>query len=180
MTTPTISPSITAFLSQPEDDLHDGADTSRGPVEAVLAERAGHGDPLESIADSLRQLVGMVTKHSEDEQLADRRLELLDDLEAKHAELYDVLAQVEKIVAKSTSKVSLDVKAAINAWRNPDAAPAEPAGDEPEPMAQPAPDAEVEEWRAYARSLGYAGAPVEQGNRSQIRTLLGVEQPVTE
>lgn len=178
------APTIEAFLTQPDDDLED---TDLGPVEAALAagqtfraEVYDSGDPLESIADSLRTLVGRVTEHSEDEKAADRMQEAFDDLDAKHAELYAVLARVEKIVAKSTSKVSLDVKAAINAWRKPEV-PAEPASDEPPSAPEmPAHDADVQAWRDYARSLGYSGAPVDEGNRSQIRTLLGIGQPVDE
>lgn len=43
---------------------------------------------------------------------------------------------------------------------------------------QPAHDAPVEEWRAYARSKGFAGPDIDKANRSQIRTALGVAQPV--
>lgn len=40
--------------------------------------------------------------------------------------------------------------------------------------AVPAHDAGVEEWRAYARSLGYSSPKVDNANRSQIRSLLGI------
>lgn len=47
---------------------------------------------------------------------------------------------------------------------------------------QPADDAPVEEWRAYARSTAYDDNPeypdLDELNRSQIRTLLGIEQPM--
>lgn len=43
--------------------------------------------------------------------------------------------------------------------------------------ATPAEDADVEEWRAHARSLGYTGPDVDKANRSQIRTMLGIAHP---
>lgn len=46
-----------------------------------------------------------------------------------------------------------------------------------EPVAQPVHDAPVEEWRAYARHLGYAGPDIDKANRSMIRTTLGIAQP---
>lgn len=92
------------------------------------------------------------------------------DLEAKHDVVLQLVEQIRGIVKKSTSKVSLDVKAAIDAWANP-------LGTlTPSPWAQPAHDAPVEEWRGFAdgrlKGLGY---DLEQMNRSQIRTLLGIE-----
>ncbi len=48
----------------------------------------------------------------------------------------------------------------------------------PMSQAMPAADASVEEWRAYARGLGYTGSDVDTMNRSQVRTMLGIEQPV--
>lgn len=45
------------------------------------------------------------------------------------------------------------------------------------PAATPAPDAPVEDWRAFARSLGYQGSDVDAANRSQIRTMLGLAHP---
>lgn len=45
-----------------------------------------------------------------------------------------------------------------------------------EPVVQPAHNAPVEEWREYARSLGYAGPDIDKANRSMIRTTLGIAQ----
>lgn len=123
----------------------------------------------------------------------------LADLEAKHDVVLRLIDQIEGIVKKSTSKVSLDVKAAIKAWANPETPSPAPDADEPavdeaagagspeqdvqqsagEGLPQPAVDAPVDEWRAYARAQGYTGAGIDQMNRSQIRTMLGIEQPVT-
>lgn len=172
------TPTVEEFLAQQGTD---------DEAEDFPAEIYDSGDPLESIADSLRTLVGMVKGHTEEEQASERLQEAFDDLESKQQSLFDLLADVEKVVSKSTSKVSLEVKDAINAWRNPEV----PAVHEAEPvgvtvpvenatemgLSQPAHDADVEEWRKYARGLGYAGSPVDEGNRSQIRTLLGIEQP---
>lgn len=47
-----------------------------------------------------------------------------------------------------------------------------------EPLVQPEHNAPVEEWRAYARALGYAGPEIDKANRSVIRTTLGIAQPV--
>jgi hypothetical protein len=167
-------------------------------------------------------------------------------LAERTARAESLVEQIEAIVKKSTSQVSLAVKAAIEACRTP-AETAEPEG-EPAPdghiskaerdqmlgtetpspapgapavdeaagpgipsqdvpqasagegssshseatsensgagvLTQPAQDAPVEAWRTYARFLGHgrtgpAFNELEAMNRSQIRTLLGVEQPVT-
>lgn len=45
------------------------------------------------------------------------------------------------------------------------------------PAATPAPNAPIEDWRAFARSLGYQGSDVDWANRSQIRTMLGLAHP---
>lgn len=45
---------------------------------------------------------------------------------------------------------------------------------------QPAHNAPVEEWREYARALGFAGPEIDKANRSVIRTTLGIAQPVPE
>lgn len=127
-------------------------------------------------------------------------IEDLADEQAKHAVVIALVDQIEGIVRKSTSQVSLAVKAAIKAWANPDTpspAPdvAESAVDDAagagspeqdvqqsagEGLPQPAVDAPVDEWRAYARSIHAVpeGTVLDQMNRSQIRTLLGIEQPV--
>lgn len=102
------------------------------------------------------------------------------DLEDQHRALYALLADVEKVVAPSTSKLANAVRAAITAWRNPEV-PAEPAGpvDEAgEPLEHPAHDAPLEEWQAYALACGATEADLAGANRSRIRTLLGIPQPV--
>ena len=120
------------------------------------------------------------------------------DLEAKHDAVLQLIEQIGGIVKKSTSKVSLEVKAAIDAWANPtvpDAVQIEGtvegggstdgeavSGIEYAPDAQPIPpqhDAPVDEWREYACALGVddqTRAVFNTMNRSQIRTMLGIEQ----
>lgn len=156
-------------------------------------------DPLESIAESLSRIAASMggetftaelvqqegCEHADDLAQAMRDLQDRDDWEAKHQELFLVVAGIEKIVSKSTSKVSLEVKAAIDAWRKPVVRQALTADEvaaldvviHPE---QPAHDADVEQWREYARGLGALPAEpdaIDSMNRSQIRTLLGIEQP---
>lgn len=180
------------------------------------------GDPLESIADSLRTLVQVIEAPQREEQASARLQEAFDDLEEKHQSLFGLLAEVEKIVKPSTSKVSLEVKAAIDAWKSPEVPQAltadevavhglptggkSPCGvhymadasfstdptcpecvaaEEPVPASnaaemghpQPDHDAAVEQWREFARGLGYQGPDIDKANRSQIRTMLGIEQP---
>lgn len=145
----------------------------------------------------------------------------LDKAEGRAAGAEALIEQIEGIVKKSTSQVSLAVKAAIEAWRNPVSDAQQPGPETPSPaqdapavdeaaagplvqapeqdvpqasageglppghgqvvLPQPAVDAPVEEWRAYARAMHAVpdGTVLDQMNRSQIRTLLGIEQPVT-
>jgi hypothetical protein len=178
--------------------------TQTPTVEQFLAEQsseldveAEHVDPLESIAESLRLMsfavAGMVTDGEPltaelvtgaDEEA--RWHQEYDDLYEKYNELFGLVADIEKVVKKSTSQVSLAVKDAIEAWKNP-AVPAEPEETvEPEAAVdadarpeQPAHDADVETWRAYCRALRpaeFLPTTLDTMNRSQIRTFLGIEQ----
>lgn len=205
-------------------DRGDGFAVLRIPVSA---------SPLDSIAHSLRTIAASMGGESltaelvtgADEEAAWRAE--YDDLYEKYNALFGLLADIEKIVKPSTSKVSLEVKAAIDAWKNPEVPQALTADEvasrchtqvptgptspdickecsaniqdyvewpcppvqaaqkpvlndlRPEGSAQPAHDAGVEEWRAYARNLGAVpeGTVLDQMNRSQIRTMLGIEQP---
>lgn len=146
-------------------------------------------EPLESIAQSLRCLVAVAAEKPGDvvlvpppEQEAeedgkvpgaqyDELLRDFDDLEDKHRVLFELVEEIAAIVKPSTSKVSLEVKAAIERWKAPEVPPESGPVDE-----RPAHDAVWEEWARYAEDLGYT---VDSSmNRSQIRTLLGIEQPV--
>lgn len=153
-------------------------------------------EPLESIADSLRCLVAVMKPQegivlpTDYETVSDEYAPAVleeaskqaaeedrDDWEDKHRALSELVMAISAIVKPSTSKVSLEVKAAIERWTNPQPEPAEETSGS-EPLDQPAHDAPVEEWRAYARSYGYTGYDVDKCNRSQIRTMLGIEQPM--
>lgn len=201
----------------------------------IAAALAHHGHPVPERITVDGQQVHPVVEPADtvaDEALAQLIdcAQALSDLEAKHGVVLELVEEIRAIVKTSTSKVSLQVKAAIERWANPlgtqtpspapDPARSEPAVDdaaagEPQdvqqragegsaivptavqcvmcaryfadqglfdqhncvPMAQPAHDAPVEEWRSYARRLGYTGPDVDAMNRSQIRTMLGIEQP---
>lgn len=206
----------------------------------------GHADPLTSIAESLRTIAAGMSGEalpaaqvdSESESETVRSLsEELDDLKAKHRALFGLLADVEKLIKPSTSKLALGIGAAIDAWKNPEipdqveetpaaetavdwnllcrncasgddvavpevhtsgrkwlcvacgadgrateglpyrraaAQEAQPAQTVGGFVGRPTRDADVEQWRSYARSAGYTG-DVDSMNRSQIRTVLGID-----
>lgn len=190
----TITPTLAEFLTQPYPDESDETEEAEPllPWQCVptIAESGG---PLDSIADSLLRVAGslthlttMATHHnleekaeSETQQLYADLQQAHADLEAKHEALTGLVDDVLAICKPSTSKLANNVREAIASWRAPEAA-AEPEPESTEVLvhAAPADDASVEEWRGYARSLGYTGADVDQANRSQIRTMLGIPQPV--
>lgn len=182
------TPTPEQFLAQPYDPDEDADEQTQALLPDV--------DPLASIAVSLEALSRAVVDiavegvfgpiagrpaAARDAEAADAQAaELLelgqayDDLEDKHRALYELLADVEKIVAKSKSQVSLEVKAAINAWHNPEV-PVEgevPAAEPVQGLPVPAADAPIEVWQVYAAERGVENAG--QLNRSQIRTLLGL------
>lgn len=216
------------------------------PAEFLLStdpdeeEYAHGGDPLDLLVDLERRVIALEAERGGQPVPAVLEAAACTECERSRAEAIDLanvydeagsraeaaealVEQIEGIVKKSTSQVSLAVKAAIEAWRNPVAEPeSEDApdghiskaerdqmlsgeGSAPlvEPAVQceacarwfadaelfgrhncamsrnaPAADADVSEWRTYARGLGYTGPDVDAMNRSQIRTMLGIEQPV--
>jgi hypothetical protein len=171
MTTPTPE----QFLAAPPDPDED--EEPAAPVE-----------PLESIAGSLRYLVDRYDAEHAEEKLSDTLREEYDDLDSKYAAAFEVIEQIEATVKPSTSKLANSVRAVIGRWKNPKVEPVntqravEPVDEEPETppviaTLEPEPDADVEAWRAYARGRGYQDADVDRMNRSQIRTMLGIEQP---
>ena len=163
------------FAAPPDPD--EGEEVERwelGPMHVLPP------DPLESIADSLHRLVASVEAHADEEKLSDSLRERQDDLEDGDT-LRQLIEEVEAIVKPSTSKLANTVREAIARWKAPKADAEQPA-EEPVvvPVANaaeppPEPDADVNEWCAYARSLGYDPGLM---NRSQIHTMLGIEQPV--
>lgn len=182
----TSTPTLEQFMSehQPEeDDAPDGMYTlgpSLDPRDnsAIVVPR----QPLESIAHSLDRMLAIAEHHELEETEADRLREAHDDLDAKYAVLFDLVAEVEAIIKPSSSKLANTVREAIDRWRDPQVEAPEPVVEAPEAvvpqdpdMAPPDKDADVEEWRAYAAARGVTG-DLSQTNRSQIRTLLGIPQ----
>lgn len=164
-----------AFLALPPDPDEDAEETQ--------------ADPLASIAESLRAITEVVVRRDTQEAAEDESKQALDQLDAEYAELeklHDAKQQLIEdtlaICAKSTSKLANSIRALLEPVVTVEVPEPEPA-PEPEPvLEQPAHDADVQEWRAYARNLGHgrtgpAFNDLEQMNRSQIRTLLGIEQP---
>ena len=188
-------PTPAEFLALTEPDEPDEAETYVSDT----------SDPLTSIAASLGMIAAAVHRHGAAEQADTENRELyiaLDqahaDLEAKYEDLCFLVEDVLAVCKPSVSKLAIQVRETVARWRAPQTSGAEPvvgaaaesvervdgvAPDEssaPEPVASrfpPAHDAPVEEWREFARSRGYAGPDVDKANRSQIRTMLGIEQP---
>lgn len=170
---------MTTYLPTPEEFMTltepDEPEVDEGkPVEPA--------DPLTSIANSLQRLVATVEGRELDESVAVHLREAYDDLEAKHGVVLELVEEISAIIKPSTSKLADSVRAAITRWSAPVVEPVEvvqPEPVEPEPAPDddqpPEQDADVEEWRAYARARGYTGPDIDTANRSQIRTMLGIE-----
>lgn len=181
------TPAEFMLLDNPDED-HEQEDvfTAPAPVEA---------DPLSAIAYSLQRLVAVAEREggtASDEgasdtpfrELEERYLELdtaYNGLEQNRLELRRLVDEISDIVKPSTSKLANAVRAAIA--RHDDPEPTEQVETSEEPIAeakpvelqQPANDADVEAWALYAESLGFE--VLDTMNRSQIRTMLGIEHP---
>lgn len=160
-----------AFMAQPPDPDEDlETDLRHSPTV----------NPQVSIALSLERLVGHFESTTFDGGLADSVREDLLDLEAKHDTLRALLEEIEAIIKPSTSKLANQVREAIGRWRDPEVPAAAEGGEEPsgEPE-HPSHDAPVEEWREFALLHGHTPETVTGMNRSQIRSMLGIEQPGT-
>lgn len=105
MNVQTITPE--AFLAQRDYD----------ELEADDAPEVSQGGALDSIAASLQQLVGMAQASTDEEQASDRFREALDDLEAKHGVVNNLVLEIEAIVKPSTSKLANQVREALGRWR---------------------------------------------------------------
>lgn len=181
MNNPATALSPEAFMAQPpepEDDLVED-------VSEALARSVGPApdrmwllpsNPLESIASSLEEIAGHFARLDGADEYSQRAAELLElqreyaEIEALHDAKQALIDEVLQVCSKSTSKLANSIRAVLE----PPVEPAQPV--EPQP-AEPTPDADVEVWRAFARGRGYQGADVDTMNRSQIRTMLGIEQP---
>ena len=181
------------FMTQPADlDDLDGADS---------ASADGGADPLTSIAESLRALVQVAAAYAVPDGVegapseADELRQALDQADAEHAALLarhtDLVEQVRALVKPSTSKLANSIRAALDPGTPSTPAEGSAPGDDgsddgPEPADEgdvqtppPAPDADVAQWRSYAYGLGHDFDVVGGLNRSQIRSLIGLPQPVT-
>lgn len=205
-TAPTVSPE--AFLADPAHAVGEESDPFTELERRVCALEdllAGGQAPSSETVDA-EALSWMPQEISDLQGVVLAKTVELQDLEAKHLTLLAVVDEIGRIVKKSTSKVSLEVKAAIDAWANPQtpSPAAEPPHSEPQPEPIPAAsteaiageglppmrrvdgvpthDAPVEEWRSYARAAHGVGegTVIDTMNRSQIRTMLGIEQPVAQ
>jgi hypothetical protein len=171
---------------------------------------------LEVIAQAFTAAAGFAEERTELGAERDGLREQLADLEAKHGVLLGALADVQKAVRPSTSKLAHAVRDALKRWTDPE--PAAELDDprrsgavqceacarlfadqelldnhqqafpdsscaevlptaeaRPDPFPQPATDAEVDEWRAFACQLRPGDAATFASmNRSQIRTALGI------
>lgn len=152
MTTPTPE----QFMALSEPDESDDFDVE--PLEP------GTRDPLESIAVSLQAIAANFVGVGRETELQ----QTIDDLEVQVTAVNEVLGQVLEACGKSKGQLAVKVREVI---LGPSASVTEPDPG----VLVPGNDADVEEWRSYARSKGYGGEhDLEQLNRSQIRTLLGV------
>ena len=138
-------------------------------------------DPLVSIADSLNRLVeAMAWSGTDEAAAADQNYTQLEkayeELDQRYDDLLELVDAIEALIKPSTSKLANGVRTAIAAWRGPDEPVAIENTAQMGPQ-QPAPDADVEQWALYAEALGFEVH--DSMNRSQIRTLLGIEQPTS-
>jgi hypothetical protein len=175
------------FMAQPPDPEEELEATT-----PPLAMAPYDPNPLDSIAQSLRQLVQIHSGNAAAEAENDGITAVVmaaraayDDLEAKYGSLYELLKEIETTIKPSTSKLANQVRDAIGRWRDPEVpaevgpdAHAAEAGVAPE---HPSHDAPVEEWRDFAKTMAppYKWADIDTMNRSQIRSLLGISQPGT-
>ena len=128
-------PTPEAFMAQqadPEDDVYETQPTSPlvGISEHVIEVRSTQDELLRTMAEGMQTILAMLEAQdpTELQQRYDRLSQEYDDLEHKHQSLYELLADVEKIISKSTSKLANGVREAITAWRNPEVPAAEPDG----------------------------------------------------
>lgn len=181
-TTPDPAAFLTAAAYDDEPDIFEEIERRLSELESRITPR----DLVVGGVDMVDTAAAVEDPTAGPEDGADWLSEQLADEKAQHGAVLELVDEIRRIVAPSTSKVSLAVKAAIEAWANPQVeAPLVEAQEEvaagarpPGALPQPAHDAHVGAWGDYAESLGYSTEEIAPLNKSQIRTLLGVEQPV--
>lgn len=159
------------FMATPQPDEED--------AEAV--------DPLGSIAESLRTIAAAydgppaaVTREDELQQALDQADAEYQDLMVRNGVLAGRLEEIRALVKPSTSKLANSIREVLDADDTVEVVDAEgsPEEDEFRLGEHPADDAPVEVWRRYGRWRGLD--LVDNLNRSQIRSALGIPQPVIE
>lgn len=153
------------------------------------AELTALPDPLASIAESLRYFVDLQKQHEKADSAEQQVRNDLAELEEGYRRLEGQLDAIRAIIKPSTSKLANAIRDVLDGptAEEPTAVDGplevvpeeETLPDEPAPYYNaPADDAPVETWREYARGRGFQGPDVDTANRSQIRTMLGIPQPV--
>ena len=182
------APTPEEFLAQTGSD-EDDYDESPEVVALPGRVLSPQNDPLASIAESLASLLAIVVKNDAAEETDDRlnqELAELEDayrlLEEQKEEAWALIAQVLEVCKPSVSQLANKVRAVLEQPVEPPEPAAQPEPLNPDDLSEhPAHEAPVEEWRAYAKSKGYlssGGVAVDDANRSQIRSMLGIAQPV--
>lgn len=196
------APTPEQFLAQPVDADEDADDFTapHGDSAAYLASIADSLQRLVAVSEGHAEQEVAEKRHRAAYDELDRAYA---DLDRKFDALNDLVEEVLEVCKPSVSKLANQVRETIARHREPetpspaqdDVASSAPAVDEAAPVGMPTPDvqqragegpglpahdAPVEAWRAYARSV--TGSPegtfIDSMNRSQIRTMLGIEQPV--
>lgn len=190
-----------SFPSDPDEDVDDLdpiADLERrvATLEALAADSVPGTLYDQAIADGNADHGDAIRVEAELTRLQERVMD-------KQALIDEVLAAVKPSTSKLANKIR-EILAPQTPSPAPDASPSEPPAPPASPAADegdrhgqasagegssqvvlgqvgehpPAHDADVEEWRAYARQRGVYVTGLDTMNRSQIRTMLGIEQPV--
>jgi hypothetical protein len=183
----TITPEQFMTMAEPDEDAFD----PYAGREAFIAQAEVQMAPAvpDEVQHALRFILDRIKQQDVDTEALQTQREQLLDLEAKHAELYALLEEIEAIIKPSTSKLANSVRDAIKAWRDPEVPTVTVSGtllsgspivvgdfSSWNPGSHPAHDAPVEAWREYASTVN-ASLDFSTMNRSQIRTALGIEQP---
>lgn len=191
-------PTVEQFLTQtdlPEFDVEifdsgDALESIAASMRQLVDVMTGGGGPVQLIADLEAEVTEIEALHDAKQALIDEVLAICKPSTSKLAN--SIRAVLEPVVAPPAAEpVAEPVDGVPAAVRCP--ACARYFADqelldrhECTGPVMPAHDADVEEWRAYAGARGYAGTydetggmTVDQMNRSQIRTLLGIPQTST-
>jgi hypothetical protein len=185
----TSTPSPEDFLAQPYDPDEDNepevpAELLQGPTSAEAMQIQWATPPrdisqiAESIADSLRNIAGQADNRKVYTAELSSAITKLSDTQNRLQELEEQIGEVLIIIKPSQSKLAKQIQEVLNP---PTPEPARELVSEEQveiDQAAPADDASVEEWRQFARTMAGDANDWSELNRSQIRTALGIAQPV--